>query len=63
MALTPPLAVSKHSNFMQVFLHVYIYMFFKQERTEMDDFEEEKLGIREKASNENTDTEFLFALI
>ena len=38
-------------------------MFFKQERTEMDDFEEEKLGIREKASNENTDTEFLFALI
>ena len=42
-ALTPPppLAVSDHSYFMQVFFTcINIYMFLKQERPEMDDFEE-----------------------
>ena len=39
-ALTPPhlLAVSEHSDVLQVFLYMYKYMFAKQERHEMDDF-------------------------
>ena len=34
---------------MKVFLHEYIYMFLKQEKSEMDEFEEEKtLVLKEK---------------
>ena len=35
-ALTPPRAVSGHSDFMQFFLH--IYMFLKQKKPKMHDF-------------------------
>ena len=45
-ALNPPhsLAVSGHSAFMQVFFytHKYMYMFLKQQKPEMDDFERNK---------------------
>ena len=48
--MTPhPWAVSEHSDFMQVcLLHVWIYMFLKQEKSEMDDFEKKTLVLKEK---------------
>ena len=43
---SPPQANSGHINFMQVFLHAYIFMFLrKEEKPEMYDFERRKKNV------------------
>ena len=48
--LDPPRAVSGHSDIMKLFFYMFKYaFFFKREKPEMDDFEEEKnFGSKEK---------------